>query len=59
MSLKHLDFEEKALKSAEQFLIKKQNKDGSWKAENFIKPKANEPYKSKTLTTAFVLKSLL
>ena len=44
---------------SEKFLLNNQSNDGSWKAENFIKPKTNEPYKSKTLTTAFVLKSLL
>jgi len=42
-----------------KFLISKQQYDGSWRAENFIKPKTNEPYKSKTLVTAFALKSLL
>lgn len=45
--------------NSEKFLLKNQLKDGSWNAENFIKPKTNEPYKSKTLTTAFVIKSLL
>ena len=45
--------------NSENFLLENQLGDGSWKAENFIKPKTNEPYKSKTLTTAFVLKSLL
>lgn len=44
---------------SKNFLLSQQQNDGSWKAENFIKPKANEPYKSKTLVTAFVLKSLL
>lgn len=58
LSLKY--FEDENLKSlSENFLLNNQLKDGSWKAENFIKPKANEPYKSKTLTTAFVLKALL
>jgi hypothetical protein len=44
---------------AQRFLIENQLKDGSWKAENFIKPKAHEPYKSRTLTTAYALKALL
>jgi len=46
-------------RNSERFLLNNQLIDGSWKAENFIKPKNNEPYKSKTLTTAFVLKSLI
>lgn len=46
-------------RNSERFLLNNQLIDGSWKAENFIKPKTNEPYKSKTLTTAFVLKSLI
>jgi hypothetical protein len=44
---------------AQQYLLENQLENGSWKAENFIKPKAHEPYKSKTLTTAYVLKALL
>lgn len=52
---KYISISEKS----EKFLLENQQKDGSWKAENFIKPKTNEPYKSTTLTTAFVLKSLL
>lgn len=40
------------------YLTSLQNGDGSWKAVDFIKPKVHEPYKSKTLTTAYVLKSL-
>ena len=50
---------EEMKKKAQQFLIENQLENGSWKAENFIKPKAHEPYKSKTLTTAYVLKALL
>lgn len=49
---------DKQIENAKLFLIKSQNSDGSWIASPFIKPKAQEPYKSKTLTTAFVLKSL-
>lgn len=52
---KYSSFYEKS----KNFLLENQQNDGSWKSENFIKPKTNEPYKSKTLTTAFVLKSLL
>lgn len=56
-----LDFPElgEMKKKAQDYLIKNQLEDGSWTAENFIKPKAHEPYKSKTLTTAYVLKALL
>lgn len=50
---------EKMKHKAQHYLIENQLSDGSWNAENFIKPKAHEPYKSKTLTTVFVLKALL
>lgn len=40
------------------YLRNSQDINGHWKANNFIKPKAYEPYKSNTLTTAYVLKSL-
>lgn len=46
-------------KKAQTYLLKNQLSDGSWVGEDFIKPKVNEPYKSKTLTTAYVLKALL
>ncbi len=46
-------------KKAQLFLSKQQQADGSWSAENFIRPKAFEPYKSSTLTTAYVIKALL
>lgn len=49
---------DKTIEKAKQFLIKSQNPDGSWKAINFIKPKFLEPYKSKTITTAFAMKAL-
>ena len=49
----------KMKKKAQDYLIKNQLENGSWVAENFIKPKVHEPYKSKTLTTAYVLKALL
>jgi len=41
------------------FLKRTQLEDGSWTAVNFIRPKAYEPYKSKTITTAYVLKALI
>ncbi len=46
------------IKQLEEYLRKKQNKEGFWSDVGFIKSKQNEAYKSKTLTTAFVLKSL-
>ncbi len=40
------------------YLHNSQDEKGGWRAINFIKPKVYEPYKSYTLTTAYVLKSL-
>ncbi len=45
------------VKIAENYLKKTQS-NGFWMDSDFIKPKQNEPYKSKVLTTAIVLKSL-
>lgn len=59
LSLKYFPKTETVLQKSKNFLSENQQNDGSWRAENFIKPRANEPYKSKTLTTSFVLKSLL
>jgi len=47
------------IQKAITYLKKCQSEDGSWKAVDFIKPKVHEPYKSKTLTTAYVLKALV
>ncbi|GHU79048.1 hypothetical protein FACS1894145_2370 [Bacteroidia bacterium] len=58
LALKLIDKDNMAIKHVEEYLIRTQKNDGSWAAVDFIKPKASEPYKSKTLTTAFVLKSL-
>ncbi|MBB4806050.1 geranylgeranyl pyrophosphate synthase [Chryseobacterium defluvii] len=46
------------VKKAENYLINSQAESGFWKEVDFIKPKAQEPYKSKTITTAFALKAL-
>ena len=46
------------IRKARLFLTQSQKPDGSWGESPFIKPKAQEPYKSKTLTTALVLKAL-
>jgi hypothetical protein len=40
------------------YLNQTQNKDGSWNAVPFIKPRLNDPYKSKTITTGYVLNTL-
>ena len=47
------------IQKALTYLKKCQSEDGSWKAVDFIKPKVHEPYRSKTLTTAYVLKALV
>lgn len=46
------------VEKGKDFLVKRQQPDGSWDSVDFIKPKTQESYKSKTLTTAFVLKAL-
>ncbi|MDV3928938.1 prenyltransferase [Elizabethkingia anophelis] len=46
-------------RKAKEFLIINQLEDGGWVAERFIKPKMQEPYSSRTLTTAYALKALL
>jgi hypothetical protein len=46
------------IRKAELFLKNTQQEEGCWEATDFIKPKVNEPYKSRTLTTAYVLQSL-
>lgn len=40
------------------FLQQIQEKDGGWSAVDFIQPRVNAPYRSRTLTTAYVLKAL-
>jgi len=40
------------------YLEQNQNSDGSWEAVPFIKPRLNEPYKSKEITTSYVLNAL-
>ena len=47
-----------SIKIGISFLEKKQNQDGSWEAIPFIKPKLNEPYKSKGITTSYALNTL-
>lgn len=48
------------IKKAEKYLLDSQSiQSGNWQAVEFILPRLNNPYKSKTLTTAIVLKSLI
>ncbi len=54
----YYDNKHSAIKKTINYLYTTQNQDGSWLEVDFIKPKVHEPYKSKTLTTAFVLKAL-
>lgn len=59
LSLKlFLQKENPTILKAEKYLILLQNPTGYWSEVDFIKPKLQEPYKSKTLTTAFVLSAL-
>ncbi len=62
LALLSLSFFEKkdslSVKRAKKYLISSQNDGGFWSEVDFIMPKVHEPYKSKTLTTAFVLKAL-
>ena len=58
LALKLFNTKENTIKKAETFLSDTQNNDGSWDATDFIKPKGPDPYKSSTLSTAFVLKAL-
>jgi hypothetical protein len=58
LTLKLIDKDNIAIKRAEEYLKQTQESEGSWAAVDFIKPKTSEPYKSKVLTAAFVLKSL-
>lgn len=46
------------IEKAIRYLKNNQDTDGSWKAINFIQPKTYTPYKSKVMTTSFVLKAL-
>lgn len=47
-----------SLEKGIEFLTNSQNQDGSWNAIQFIKPRLNEPYKSKVITTSYALNSL-
>ncbi len=53
-----LNTSHRSIKNAVAFLKANQRTEGYWEATDFIKPKAQEPYKSKTLTTAYCLKAL-
>jgi len=53
-----LDKEHETIQKATHYLLNTQNEKGYWEDIEFIKPRQQEPYSSKTLTTAFVIKSL-
>ena len=53
-----LDKDSEIIDKAVEYLGGIQNVNGFWSAVDFIKPKVHEPYKSKTLTTAYVLKAI-
>ncbi len=59
LSLLFYESNSKDILKAVTFLKKTQFEDGSWTAVDFIRPKTNEPYKSNTITTAYVLKALI
>jgi hypothetical protein len=48
-----------AQKKSRNYLLSNIGSDGSWPAVNFIKPRINDPYRSKTITTAYALKALM
>jgi squalene-hopene/tetraprenyl-beta-curcumene cyclase len=50
---------DQTMSNALDYLKSCQLADGSWPAIDFIKPKLLEPYRSKTMTTGFVLKALI
>lgn len=50
--------ENKIIKKGFQYLKNSQCEDFSWNSTPFIYPRGNDPYQSKTITTAFVIKCL-
>jgi hypothetical protein len=59
LSLKmFFDDSNECIRRATNYLLSSQQEDGAWAEVNFIKPNELEPYKSRVLTTALVLKSL-
>ena len=59
MSLKLFPEEtDTCIQNAEIYLKNSQNENGFWEVVNFIKPKVDEPYKSRTITTAYALQAL-
>lgn len=49
----------KAIQNGIQFIRERQQPDGSWPAECFIKPRYEDPYASRTVTTIFCIECLL
>ncbi|HMO39100.1 MAG TPA: terpene cyclase/mutase family protein [Saprospiraceae bacterium] len=60
ITLKLLDCynSETSIMKGKNYLIESVNSENKWEAVNFIKPRINDPYRSSTLTTAYVLKAL-
>jgi squalene-hopene/tetraprenyl-beta-curcumene cyclase len=48
----------KYIKRGIDYLLKSKSENQTWQAVDFIRPRINEPYKSKTITNAYVLKAL-
>lgn len=49
----------KAIQNGVQFIIQRQQPDGSWPAEYFIKPRYEDPYASRIISTIFCIECLL
>lgn len=49
----------KAIEDASKYIYHSQLPDKTWKSTFFIKPKMSEPYKSKTITAAFITKAFI
>lgn len=58
LSLHLLNNHQISIKRGHEYLLKNKSEDHTWQAVDFIRPRINEPYKSKTITTVYVLKAL-
>lgn len=52
------DYYNHKIEQGKEYLISSQNENYSWPGINFIRPRFDEPYRSSTVTTAYVLKAL-